>query len=137
MEQTFSFCRKNSGRTDPWGLKADHERQCFHVGGDSQGCPQAGRDVTTHPWKGHVFDSTHFIVIGLGHVTLDNKTVSRLCPQAEWDDLVAVNALCQFLTSTRIFSAGWKDTVNKESLSSESVTACVCHVHPGALRASL
>lgn len=89
-----------------------------------------GRVVTTLPWKGRVFDSTHFMAIGLSHVTLDNKTVNRLCPQGEWDVLVAVNTLCQFSTSTRIFSAACEDTVNKEPLSSEPVTlslhGCVC-----------
>lgn len=103
LKPTFSFWRKNSRRTNPWGLQAGRGRQSFYVGGDSQGCPQAGRDVTTFPWKGHVFDSTHFMAIGLGHVTLDNKTVSRLCPQGEWDVLVAVNTLCQFSTSTMNF----------------------------------
>lgn len=39
---------------------------------------------------------------------------------------MAVNALCQFSTSTHIFSAGCEDTVNKEALSSEPVTVYMC-----------
>lgn len=65
--------------------------------------------------------AAHFLAIGLGHVTLDNETVNRPCPQGEWDVLVAVNALCQFSTCTPR-----EDTVNKEPLSSEPVIACVC-----------
>lgn len=127
LEQTFSFWRKNSSRTDPWRLQAGRGRQGSHVGGDSQGCPWAGRDVTTLPRKGHVFDSPRFMAVGLGHVTSDNKTVTQLCPQGEWDVLVAVNTLCPFSTSTRIFSAAREDTGTKSPCPrSLTLHVCVC-----------